>query len=246
MPHRCEGRESALAFLWATRKVSERQVCSSARPPPQRWSYTWLRNPGATSCPSILPPNCSPALVSPDEKRALGEDIIKNGLTSPIVLWGPTQVTGIPARRHHSARCDRDRDRLSGDLRRAEHHGGRGLPCLRQGDRARQVGRSLRLRHQRQHPSPPSHRRAEARSDREADQADPRNPIGRSRRRRRPTTRRSRAVRAEQEARGEIPHVSTRTDSKGRKQPAKRSKRKTSTPPHVLEKRAAAAERLAR
>jgi hypothetical protein len=29
------------------------------------------------------------ALVSPDEKRALGEDIIKNGLISPIVLWKP-------------------------------------------------------------------------------------------------------------------------------------------------------------
>ena len=27
--------------------------------------------------------------MSPDELRALGEDIIKNGLTSPIVLWQP-------------------------------------------------------------------------------------------------------------------------------------------------------------
>jgi hypothetical protein len=29
------------------------------------------------------------ALMSSDEKRALGEDIVKNGLTSPIVLWKP-------------------------------------------------------------------------------------------------------------------------------------------------------------
>jgi hypothetical protein len=27
--------------------------------------------------------------MSPDELQALGEDIIKNGLTSPIVLWQP-------------------------------------------------------------------------------------------------------------------------------------------------------------
>jgi hypothetical protein len=53
------------------------------------------------------------------------------------------------------------------------------------------------------------------------------------------------SVRAEQEARGEIPHVETRTDSKGRQQPA----RKTSTKPpqvseEVLHQRAAAAERI--
>src|SRR5215471_6537024 len=28
-------------------------------------------------------------LMSPDELRALGEDIVKNGLTSAIVLWQP-------------------------------------------------------------------------------------------------------------------------------------------------------------
>ena len=51
------------------------------------------------------------------------------------------------------------------------------------------------------------------------------------------------SVRAEKEGRGEIPHVETRTDSKGRKQPA----RKTTTKPppvsaEVLQQRAAAAE----
>jgi hypothetical protein len=53
------------------------------------------------------------------------------------------------------------------------------------------------------------------------------------------------SVRAEKEGRGEIPHVETRTDSKGRKQPA----RKTTTKPppvsaEVLQQREVAAERI--
>jgi hypothetical protein len=53
------------------------------------------------------------------------------------------------------------------------------------------------------------------------------------------------SVRAEKEGRGEIPHVETRTDSKGRKQPA----RKTTTKPapvsaEVLQQREATAERI--
>jgi hypothetical protein len=53
------------------------------------------------------------------------------------------------------------------------------------------------------------------------------------------------SVRAEKEGRGEIPHVETRIDSKGRKQPA----RKTTTKPppvsaEVLQQREAAAERI--
>jgi hypothetical protein len=53
------------------------------------------------------------------------------------------------------------------------------------------------------------------------------------------------SVRAEKEGRGEIPHVETRTDTKGRKQSA----RKTTTKPppvseEVLQQRAAAAERI--
>jgi len=39
------------------------------------------------------------------------------------------------------------------------------------------------------------------------------------------------AVRAEQEGRGEIPHVETRTDAKGRKQPAKKPSAKPASPP---------------
>ena len=53
------------------------------------------------------------------------------------------------------------------------------------------------------------------------------------------------AVRAQLERRSEIPNVSTRTDSKGRKQPARKTK--TKPPPlseEVLQQRAAAAERI--
>ena len=101
-------------------------------------------------------------------------------------------------------------------------------------------------RHQRQHPPPPSDRRAEARPDREADRdrpdevesADREDGQGRSQDGRH-------RCRAEKEGRGEIPHVETRTDSKGRKQPA----RKTTTKPppvsaEVLQQREAAAERI--
>jgi hypothetical protein len=53
------------------------------------------------------------------------------------------------------------------------------------------------------------------------------------------------AVRAELERRSEIPNVSTRTDSKGRKQPARKT---TTRPPpvseEVLQQRAAAAKRI--
>jgi hypothetical protein len=47
------------------------------------------------------------------------------------------------------------------------------------------------------------------------------------------------SVRAEQEARGEILHVSTRTDTKGRKQPAKKPKTKAERNRKVLERRVA-------
>ena len=48
--------------------------------------------PTSSSWRSILPIHPAAELfprMSPDELRALGEDIIKNGLTSPIVLWQP-------------------------------------------------------------------------------------------------------------------------------------------------------------
>ena len=55
--------------------------------------------PTSSSWRSILPIHPAAELfprMSPDELRALGEDIIKNGLTSPIVLWQPDSKS--PAR----------------------------------------------------------------------------------------------------------------------------------------------------
>jgi len=48
--------------------------------------------PASSSWRSTLPIHPAAELfprMSPDELQALGEDIIKNGLTSPIVLWQP-------------------------------------------------------------------------------------------------------------------------------------------------------------
>ena len=55
--------------------------------------------PASSSWRSTLPIHPAAELfprMSPDELRALGEDIIKNGLTSPIVLWQPDSKS--PAR----------------------------------------------------------------------------------------------------------------------------------------------------
>ena len=116
--------------------------------------------------------SCAP--VSPDEKRALGEDIIKNGLTSPIVLWKPDRK---------SPECLLDGiTRLDAIEIATGCPAIVGAPSITAGEDFLAcnkvivldgLGRSLRLRHQRQHPSPPSHHRAEARSDREADRARP-------------------------------------------------------------------------
>jgi hypothetical protein len=53
-------------------------------------------------------------------------------------------------------------------------------------------------------------------------------------------------VRAEMEAKGDVSKLDTRQDSKGRRQPAKRSKRKRATdpPPEIAQRRAAAAHRI--
>ena len=46
--------------------------------------------PAPKSWRDVLPVHSAAELfpsMSPDEQRALGEDIVKNGLTSPVVLW---------------------------------------------------------------------------------------------------------------------------------------------------------------
>ena len=52
------------------------------------------------------------------------------------------------------------------------------------------------------------------------------------------------SVRAEEEAREGIPHVTTRKDTKGRKQPAKKATRGAEVPPEVAEVRARAAAKI--
>src|SRR5215475_15498561 len=76
----------------------------AVRPSPGQGDITMSSNrangtPASSSWRSILPIHPAAELfprMSPDELRALGEDIIKNGLTSPIVLWQPDSKS--PAR----------------------------------------------------------------------------------------------------------------------------------------------------
>ena len=97
--------------------------------------------PASSSWRSTLPIHPAAELfprMSPDELRTLGEDIIKNGLTSAIVLWQPDSKS--PARL------------LDGISRLDAIEIATGSPVivgapsimagqhLRQGDRARQVG----------------------------------------------------------------------------------------------------------
>src|SRR6516164_4172032 len=54
------------------------------------------QKPAASSWRDVLP--IHPAaelfpLMTPDELRSLGEDILKNGMTSPIVLWEADEKT---------------------------------------------------------------------------------------------------------------------------------------------------------
>ena len=82
-------------------------------------------------------------------------------------------------------------------------------------------------RHQREHQEPPSDRRAEARTDREADRdrpdevesADREDGQGRSQRR----SQSSQSGRRRDM--GQVRHIKTRTDTKGRKQPARKTRR---------------------
>ena len=140
--------------------------------PPATKTATNSTAPQAKSWRDVLP--IHPAaerfpLMSPDELAALGEDIGKHGLRSSIVLWsdGKSPALLLDGR----SRLDAIEIEIgSGNCRRAERYGRQGLSRRQQGDRVRPLGRSLRLRHQRQHPPPPPHRRAEARADRQADQ----------------------------------------------------------------------------
>jgi hypothetical protein len=171
--------------------------------------------------------------MSPDELRALGEDIIKNGLTSQIVLWSdgksPTRLLD-------------GRNRLDAIELATSSPAMVGPPSVMAGKDFLACNKVIVLDKSvdpvvyvisanihRRHLSAEQKRDLIAKlikaqpekSDRQiADTVKvDHKTVG--------------AVRAEQEARGEIPHVETRTDSKGRKQPARKSKPQSKVKPRA-------------
>ena len=208
---------------------------NSTAPRAQSWRDTLPIHPAAELFP----------LMSPDELAALGEDIRKHGLTSSIVLWsdGKSQALLLDGR----SRLDAIEIAIRGPAIV-------GAPSLIAGknflacNKVIVLDRSVDpvcLCHQRQHPSPPSHRRAQARTDRQADRGRPEKSDRQIAKTVKVDHKTVASVRAEKEGRGEIPHGETRTNSKGRRQLA----RKTTTKPprvsaEVLQQREAAAERI--
>ena len=206
----------------------------STAPQAQSWRDTLPIHPAAELFPRM----------SPDELRALGKDIRKHGLISPIVLFsdGKSPVRLLDGR----SRLDAIESEIGPAIV--------GAPSITAGKDFLAINKVVVLDRS-VDPyayviSANIHRRhltAEQKRDLIAKliKATP----DKSDRQIAETVRVDHktvgAVRAEQEARGEIPHVETRTDSKGRKQPA----RKTTTKPppvskEVLQQRAAAAERI--
>jgi hypothetical protein len=174
-------------------------------------------------------------LMAPDELKALGEDIKKNGLTSPIVLW-----RGDPKAQ---AQLLDGRNRLDAIELMTGCPVEIGPPSLMagkdflatckvsvfEGNRINPYAYVISANIHRRHLTAEQKRELIAKlikaqpekSDRqiaEAVKADHKT-VG--------------AVRAEQEARGEIPHVETRTDSRGRKQPATKPVARARGPTHV-------------
>jgi len=183
------------------------------------------QKPAASSWRDVLP--IHPAaelfpLMTPDELRSLGEDILKNGMTSPIVLWEADEKTPavlLDGRNRLDAielvigppKVDRWTVSADGRLNR-------GLVSTLAGHvdpYAYVISVNIRRRHltaeQKRELIAKLIKATPEKSDRQIAKtvkADHKT-VG--------------AVRAEQEARGEIPHVATRTDSKGRQQPAKKA-----------------------
>jgi hypothetical protein len=160
--------------------------------------------------------------LPPDELRALGEDIVKNGLTSPIVLWR--------ADPKGQAQLLDGRNRLDG-IEIATGPAIVGAPSITAGEDflacnkvivldksvdpyAYVVSTNIRRRHltaeQKRDLIAKLIKTTPERSDRQIAKVvkvDHKTVA---------------SVRAEKEGCGEIPHVAIRTDTKGRKQPAKR------------------------
>jgi hypothetical protein len=188
-----------------------------AAPAPASWRDVLSIHPAAELFPLM-------ADTDPAALKALGEDIIKHGLASPIALWSDGKSP---------ARLLDGRNRLDAIELVTGSPAEVGAPSIIAGKNFLACNTVITL-------GPPVdpltyvisanlHRRhltAEERRELIATviKVDP----SRSDRQIAETVKVDHktvgAVRAEQEARGEIPHVSTRTDSAGRKQPAKRTR----------------------
>src|SRR5262245_1196193 len=184
-------------------------------------------------------------LMSPDELPALGEDIIKNGLTSPIVLWADRE----------SPTCLLDgRNRLDAIEIATGSPAIVGAPSIMAGKDLLACDRVITLDSSvdpyayvisanihRRHLSNNKKRELIARlikadpskSDRQIAETVKASPttVG--------------TVRAEMEAKGDVSKLDTRTDSKGRKQLARKTTAKPPPiSPELLQQREAAAERI--
>ena len=159
-------------------------------------------------------------LMSPDELRELGADIVKkNGLVAPIALWrrNPNEPLQLLDGRNR--------------LDAIELVTGRtvevGAPSLMAGDflatDKSEQKRELIAKLLKAQPET---------SDRQIAETVKASPttVG--------------TVRAEMEAKGDVSKLDTRQDSKGRRQPASKRKRATDPPPEIVQRRAAAAHRI--
>jgi len=183
------------------------------------------QKPAASSWRDVLP--IHPAaelfpLMTPDELRSLGEDILKNGMTSPIVLWEADENTPavlLDGRNRLDAielvigppKVNRWSVFVDGRLNRGlvDTFAGHVDPY------AHVISANIHRRHltteQKREliaklikAQPEKSNRQIARTAKVDDKT-----VG--------------VVRADLEGRAEIPHVATRTDSKGRQQPAKKA-----------------------
>src|SRR6516164_4655013 len=183
-------------------------------------------------------------LMTPDELRSLGEDILKNGMTSPIVLWEADENTPavlLDGRNRLDAielvigppKVNRWSVFVDGRLNRGlvDTFAGHVDPY------AHVISANIHRRHltteQKRELIAKLIKAQPEKSDRQIAETVKASPttVG--------------TVRAEMEAKGDVSKLDTRRDSKGRKQPARRSKRKRATdpPPEIAQRRAAAAHR---
>jgi hypothetical protein len=187
--------------------------------------------------------------MSPAELRELGEDIVKNGLTSAIVLWR--------ADPKGQAQLLDGRNRLDAIEMVIGSPAAVGAPSIMAGERFLACNKVIVL----DRSTDPHIYAVSANIHRRHLTAEKKHEIivallkatpGRSNN---ATAKIAKVddktvatVRADLERRSEIPNVSTRIDTKGRTQPAKKFKKATDSPPNVseevLQQRDAAAERI--